>query len=155
VNKLPTYIAAGAAALLMVVGISGGAAYLVMKSVQPAKAEAATASPATATINLAQGGKVITLKPFVTNLADADRPRYINVTFELVALSDKEAQTLQQNLPVLRDSIVGILNTKKSMEVSGEAGANKLKSDIQEKLNGLLGGRYVQRVLMTDFTVQF
>jgi flagellar FliL protein len=153
VNKLPKYIAAGAAALLMVVGISGGAAYLVMKSVQPAKAEAATASPAT--LNLAQGGKVITLKPFVTNLADADRPRYINVTFELVALSDKEAQTLQQNLPVLRDSIVAILNTKKSMEVTGEAGANKLKSDIQEKLNGLLGGRYVQRVLMTDFTVQF
>jgi flagellar FliL protein len=153
VNKLPKYIAAGAGALLLVVGISGGAAYLVMKSVQPGTAEAATVSPST--INLAQGGKVITLKPFVTNLADADRPRYINVTFELVAQSDKEAQTLQQNLPVLRDSIVAILNTKKSMEVTGDAGANKLKSEIQEKLNGLLGGRYIQRVLVTDSAVQF
>lgn len=156
VNKLPMYIAAGAAALLLVVGISGGAAYLVMRTIEPGTALAATrGTAAPAAINLAAGGKVIALKPFMTNLADSDRPRYINVTFEMVAKSDKDAQILQQNLPVLRDSIVSILNTKKSLEVTGDAGANKLKSDIQEQLNGLLGGTYIQRVLMTDFTVQF
>jgi flagellar basal body-associated protein FliL len=98
------YIAAGAAALLLVVGVSGGAAYLVMKSVAPGTALAATVAPAA--INLAEGGKVIALRPFMTNLGDSDRPRYVNVTFGLVAHNDKQSQILTQNFPVRRDSMV-------------------------------------------------
>jgi flagellar protein FliL len=155
VKNVTLYIVAGVVGLLLVVGISGGAAFLVMKTYRPGTtAASAPAAGAPSQVALdAGGGKVVGLKPFTTNLAD--RPALINVTFELVARNDKEAEKIQANLPLLRDTIVALLNTKKSMEVTGEAGANKLKSEIQVKANEVLGGQFVLKVLMTDSVVQF
>jgi flagellar FliL protein len=148
-KNLPLYIAIGVAAVLVVVGAAGVTSYFVIGRMNTAS----TGSPAAAQSELKEG-LVINLKPFVTNLADIDRARYINVTFELVARNVTEAKKLDTNLPIVRDAIVTVLNTKKSMEVTGESGANKLKTDIQSKVNLLLGTGLVQKVLMTDFVVQ-
>jgi flagellar FliL protein len=148
-KSLPMYIAIGVAAVLGVVGAAGGTAYFVIGRMNTTS----TGSPGAAPNELKEG-LVINLKPFVTNLADIDRTRYINVTFELVARNVTEAKKLNANLPIVRDAIVTVLNTKNSMEVTGESGANKLKTDIQSKVNVVLGTGLVQKVLMTDFVVQ-
>jgi flagellar basal body-associated protein FliL len=148
-KNLPLYIAIGVAAVLVVVGAAGVTAYFVIGRMNTTS----IGSPGAAQSELKEG-LVINLKPFVTNLADIDRARYINVTFELVARNVTEAKKLDANLPIVRDAIVTVLNTKKSMEVTGESGANKLKTDIQSKVNLMLGTGLVQKVLMTDFVVQ-
>lgn len=144
------YVVAGIAALVVVTGVGGLTAYLVISKMAPT---AAAAQPAVAAE--AGGEFTVALKPFTTNLGDTDRPRYISVTFELGARDEKAVEALNAKVPAIRDQILQILNSKKSMEVTGESGANKLKNEVQEKLNAALGGSLVQKVWISDLVVQF
>jgi flagellar basal body-associated protein FliL len=145
------YVVAGLAALVVVTGVGGLTAYLVISKMAPvgAASHSAAATDATAV------GNAVPLKPFTTNLGDTDRPRYISVTFELTARDQKDADYLNVRMAIIRDNILQILNSKKSIEVTGESGANKLKSEVQEKLNAALGGPFVQKVWISDLVVQF
>ncbi len=147
-RKAALYIVFGLLGLLAVSAVAGGTAYLVMQG------KLAAAAPERSTEDLTDS-VVIALEPFVTNLADEGRHRYINVTFELVVPSQREAEKVQANLPLIRDAILGILGRKDSKEVTGEIGSNTLKIEIQSKINSLLGDEYVKQVLITDFAVQF
>lgn len=143
------YVVAGLAALVVVTGVGGLTAYLVISKMAPVAGEArpaATAEAGTAVI--------VSLKPFTTNLGDTDRPRYISVTFELGAADEKDAERLNAQLPEIRDQILQILNSKRSMEVTGDSGSNKLKNEVQERLNARLGP-VVKNVWISDLVVQF
>lgn len=144
------YVVAGIAALVVVTGVGGLTAYLVISKMAPTVAETRPAIAADGSAEFA-----VALKPFTTNLGDTDRPRYISVTFELGARSEKEVETINAHIPAIRDQILQILNSKKSMEVTGESGANKLKNEVQEKLNDALGGSLIQKVWISDLVVQF
>ncbi|HLO01858.1 MAG TPA: flagellar basal body-associated FliL family protein [Symbiobacteriaceae bacterium] len=144
------YVVAGIAALVVVTGVGGLTAYLVISKMAPTTAESRPASAAEV------GGEfAVALKPFTTNLGDTDRPRYISVTFELGAHDEKTVEKLNAQIPAIRDQILQILNSKKSMEVTGDSGANKLKNEVQEKLNAALGGSLIQKVWISDLVVQF
>lgn len=95
----------------------------------------------------------VKLTEFVTNLAE--QRQYIKVTMELVLSTDKQKEHVEKNLPRVRDAVVQVLNAKSSMEVTGSEGANKLKADVKETINKLLGGAPVHEVLITDIVVQF
>lgn len=100
-------------------------------------------------------GTSVPLREFITNLADADRPRYVKVSFELVARDEKDAKRLEENAPQIRDAILSVLNRKHSTALAGETGSSALKAEVQERVNSLLGGPYVRKVLITDLVVQF
>lgn len=147
-KKVVLYGMAGLAALVVITLVGAGTTYLVISQMGPSTALAAT------NVDLAKGSAV-TLKEFVTNLSDIERPRYIKVTFELVARDERDAKRLEENAPLVRDIILSLLNSKRSTEVSGETGAATLKAEIMERINTRLGGPFVQKVLITDFVVQF
>lgn len=147
-KKMMVYGLAAFAALVVVTLVGAGTTYLVVSQMAPATALAA------GRVDIAKGSAV-TLKEFVTNLSDIERQRYIKVTFELVARDEKDAKRLEENVPLVRDLILSLLNSKRSSEVSGEAGAATLKAEIMERINTHLGGPFVQKVLITDFVVQF
>jgi flagellar basal body-associated protein FliL len=146
------YVVAGLAALVVVTGVGGLTAYLVISKMAPVGAESRSAAVAA---DAAAIGNAVQVKPFTTNLGDTDRPRYISVTFDLTARDQKDADYLNGRMAIIRDNILQILNSKKSIEVTGESGANKLKSEVQEKLNAALGGTFVQKVYISDLVVQF
>jgi flagellar protein FliL len=161
------YIVVGVIALAVVVGAGGLTAYLVSDQRAKAAAEAATAKAA------ASGGAggektapgvsplkvtpetTVELKPFTTNLADSGRTSYINVTFQLILTSNKEKKKIEEKLPLVRDTVLRVLNGKQSMEVTGKDGANKLKSDLLTEINAALGSTVVDAVLISDIVVQF
>lgn len=144
------YVVAGIAALVVVTGVGGLTAYLVISKMAPTAAETRPATAADGSAAFA-----VALKPFTTNLGDTDRPRYISVTFELGAKSEKDLEEINAHIPAIRDQILQILNSKKSMEVTGESGTNKLKNEVQERLNDALGGSLIQKVWVSDLVVQF
>lgn len=147
-KKFGLIVAAGLAGLLIIVGVGGGTAYLILRNLAPTHAAQAAGLQE---IDLTKAATV-NLK-FTTNLAD--ERRYINVSFDLVIRDVKDKQKVEQNLPLVRDAIVEALNTKRATEITGENGRELLKQEIQEKANGVLGGQFIQRVLITDFVVQF
>lgn len=168
-KQIGLYAGIGLGALVIVMAVAGGTVYLYTTLNPPVAQTAATVATATATTTAGGPVKgpaldfeitdkhVVALKPFVTNLADTDRPRYINVTFELLSKDPTTAEKVKANLPVVRDTIVSILNSKKALEVSGDAGANTLKDEILKRLNEALGNRnpLVAKVLITDLVVQY
>lgn len=146
------YIVAGVLGIALVGGVAFAAAKLAIGTAGPVVQQAVVAGG---------GPKVevtkentLALKPFTTNLGDEGRNSYINVTFELVLVDAKAKEKVDPQVPAVRDAVVGILHSKKSMEVTGAEGANKLKAEVMSRVNEVIGGAYVQQVLITDIVVQ-
>lgn len=140
--------------IAMVGGVAFGAAKMAISNAGPVQNQAAAVAPGAGPKVEITKENTLALKPFTTNLGDPGRAAYINVTFELVVRSAKEKPTVEHQVPAIRDAIVGILNSKRSVEVTGAEGANKLKTDIMTKVNELVGGTYISQVLITDIVVQ-
>lgn len=147
-KNMVLYIVGGILALAVVVGVS----FATAKIFGGEGTTAAAVGAQNVTVAITQKNTV-KLTEFVTNLAD--ERRYIKVTMELVLASDKHQEMVTLNVPRIRDAVVQVLNAKKSMEVTGSEGANKLKVDVKEAINKLLGGTPVHEVLITDIVVQF
>ena len=145
------YIVGGILALAVVIGVSFLTSWLVGGRGTPTAAAGNPAvAPAPAEIT---SKNTIELKEFVTNLID--QRQYVKVTMQLVLTREKDKAAVEQAVPRIRDAVVQVLNTKKSMEVTGSEGANKLKADVLKVVNDLLGANTVHEVLITDIVVQF
>lgn len=155
-KKIVLYIILGAVGLTVVVGSGLLSAWLVGRNYQQA-AQVVQAGG----VPVANGPRVkatpentLALKPFTTNLADESRTSYIQVTFELVLSDAKKKRAVEGQTSAIRDVIVRILNARKSLEVTSDEGANKLKADILTAINQVLDSQSVADVLITDKVVQ-
>jgi flagellar protein FliL len=153
VKNVVIYIVGGLLGVALVGGVAFGAAKFAIGNVEGGAQQVAVVDGAAPKVAVT-AENTLALKPFTTNLADANRNSYINVTFELVLQSTDHMETVKAQTPVIRDAIVGILHSKTSMEVTGTEAANTLKTDVQTKVNEALGGPFVSQVLVTDIVVQ-
>lgn len=151
--KYGIWVAIGVVGLVVVVGVPLGISLFMLGQIKD-KVESVSASASEPKVAITKDN-VVKLNPFITNLADTTSPKYISLTVELVLTSDKEKENIDANLPLVRDTVVALLSSKKSQEVSGEAGANTLKNEIQTRLNTALGGKNpIAKVLITDLVIQ-
>ncbi|HWI51246.1 MAG TPA: flagellar basal body-associated FliL family protein [Symbiobacteriaceae bacterium] len=142
------YVVGGIVALAVVVGVS----VLTVKLVGGGEASVGAVGAPAAHVEITEKNTV-KLTEFVTNLAD--QRQYIKVTMQLVLTKDKDLERVNAAVPRIRDQIVQVLNTKKSLEVTGSEGANKLKADVLKLLNEQLGANTIHEVLITDIVVQY
>ena len=99
-------------------------------------------------------GPLYSLDTMIVNLADHGGKRYLRVTMAL-ELSDPEAvTTIESRLPQVRDAILMILPTKKYDDVSTTEGKIALRSEVMEKINGLMTKGQVNNIYFTEFVVQ-
>lgn len=151
--KYGIWVAIGAVGLVVVVGVPLGISLFMLGQISD-KVDSVSAPASEAKVAITKEN-VVKLEPFITNLADTASPKYISLTVELVLSKDGKKETIDANIPLVRDTIVALLGSKKSQEVSGEAGANTLKNEIQTRLNTSLGGKNpIAKVLITDLVIQ-
>jgi flagellar FliL protein len=99
-------------------------------------------------------GPLYSLDTMIVNLADRGGKRYLRVTMAL-ELSDPEAMTTIENrLPQVRDAILMILPAKTYDDVSTTEGKIALRSEVMEKVNGLMTKGRVNNIYFTEFVVQ-
>lgn len=144
-------VVGGLVALVVVVGIAVGTAMLVTNRLAAAPAREAQVTAGPSPLDLMQ---IELDPPFVTNLKDEGKPRYIELGVTLLVRDKKVQERLAEAKPILQDSILTVLTSKTSAEVMGEAGKNQLAADIVERLNKTLGGAMIEQVLFTKFVVQ-
>ncbi len=152
------YVIAGLVGLVLVAAVSSGMTLLVMKSMIPRAVPAgeerggyAAASGGSTLVESAEV-KEVALAKFVTNLADEGGA--VDVTLVLMVRSEKDAQRVEKLKNQIRDSILGILRTKKSVELKRPDGKDTLAKDVLTKANEMLGRDTVTRVLVTDMVTQ-
>jgi flagellar FliL protein len=99
-------------------------------------------------------GPLYTLDTMIVNLADHGGKRYLRVTMAL-ELSDVEAEaTIESRLPQIRDAILMILPAKNYDDISTTEGKIALRTEVMEKINGLMTKGKVNNIYFTEFVVQ-
>ena len=101
---------------------------------------------------------VVSFQPFVVNLADTDKSRYLRVNLQLVLKDAVEAKEFEETpvaMSQARSSILELLTTKTSGELVTAEGKTMLREEIKERVSKALGEMEVIDVLFSDFVVQF
>jgi len=99
-------------------------------------------------------GHIYSMDPFIVNLADQGRPRYLKIRMSIESQEMKVNEEYEKRLPQLRDTILTVLSSKSYGEISDSEGKKKLREEIILKLNQLLRGFQVKTIYFTEFMIQ-
>ncbi|MGC8668595.1 MAG: flagellar basal body-associated FliL family protein [Chthonomonadales bacterium] len=98
-------------------------------------------------------GPKVTLDEFLVNLAGEDG-HYLKTTIALGLKKGLTEESIKDDVPPIRDSILAVLSGKRLEEISTPAAREKLKSEIRDQVNRALGAEKVVKVYFTEFMTQ-
>ena len=98
--------------------------------------------------------QLVRVGEFVTNLADTERRRFIQVEVQVQTSDPAVAAEVQADVVSIKDAILGALRSRTYAEISGQDGMSSLKAEILALLNSMLSSGTVEEVYFTDFIVQ-
>ena len=99
-------------------------------------------------------GPIHDLATFIVNLADEGGIRYLRTTMKLELADDQSASFVQERLPMIRDSILMTLPTKKYEDISTAEGKTALRDELIAKLNVIMVPGSISNIYFTEFVVQ-
>jgi len=102
----------------------------------------------------ASPGPILPLETFIVNLADEGGNRYLRVTMKLELQHEKQVETVERRLPMVRNSILMILPSKKYEDIDDVEGKIGLRDEVIAKLNALLKPASVTNIYFTEFVIQ-
>lgn len=100
-------------------------------------------------------GTVITLEPFIVNLADPTGKRYLKLSLAVDAKDEKIKADVEARMPQIRDSILLLLTSKSFADISTVAGKIRLRNEVLKIFNRILGSvGAVHAIYFTEFVIQ-
>lgn len=99
-------------------------------------------------------GTVVPLDPFVVNLDEPGQSRYLKVTLHLELTKPEFEGQLTASKQLLRDVILSHLSGLHHADTLGAAAKDKLRTELLEKIEKLIGKEKVRRVFFGEFVVQ-
>lgn len=99
-------------------------------------------------------GKMVSLPPFVVNLADPAGRRFLKIGMDLEMADEKSVEELKQSLPKVKDTLLLLLSSKTYESLSSMEDKLLLKKDIEERLSQIIGPSKVSSVYFTEFVIQ-
>ena len=100
---------------------------------------------------------VLSLEPFIVNLADSEGDRYVKYTMRLVLDRPEAAETAKDDdltITRIRDRVLTLLSSKTFAQVATPEGKESLRREIQKQVNTVLRPASVSEVYYTEFIVQ-
>lgn len=97
---------------------------------------------------------LVTLEPFILNLADVDTNRYLKISIVLEFADAKGAGTAEGKMPQIRDALILLMSSLTYGDIHSVEGKLTLQSEILNRLNKVLEGAVVRRIYFTDLVVQ-
>jgi flagellar FliL protein len=151
--------------LLLLLVLLGGGAYLVYNLGLLDKFLNRSAGDAASPGNGQPGGNVhistpastlntASFEPFVVNLADPSGNRYIRLNLAAEVVSPEVIKELEAQNPRIRDAMIMLLSSKTYADISSQSGKLRLKNEILDRMNQLLGGPKITRVFLQEFVTQ-
>ncbi len=98
---------------------------------------------------------VVPLESIVVNLGGIGSNRYLRIQINLEVDNEDTQKKISEKTVILRDKMISFFSTKTAEAVETEGGLFKLRSEIKDLLNKLLGsGEIIKQVYFSDFIVQ-
>jgi flagellar FliL protein len=98
---------------------------------------------------------VVPLNSIVVNLGGADSNRYLRIQISLEVDSEDNQKLITDKKIILRDRMISFFSAKTLKDVESEGGLFKLRLEIKDSLNKLLGSsNMVKQIYFSDFIVQ-
>ncbi len=98
---------------------------------------------------------VVPLESIVVNLGGLGSNRYLRIQISLGVDSEETQKKISEKTVILRDKLISFFSTKTAKAVETEGGLFKLRLEIMNLLNKLLGsGDIIKQVYFSDFIVQ-
>lgn len=98
--------------------------------------------------------EIVTLQPFIVNLADPLGRRFLRMTLDVEVVNGDAVAVVQGATSRIRDAIILLLAGKSFTDLASMEGKITLKNEIVERLNQIIGGGRVSNVYFTEFVVQ-
>ncbi|MEB2285779.1 MAG: hypothetical protein B6D46_10965 [Polyangiaceae bacterium UTPRO1] len=97
---------------------------------------------------------LLSLDPFIANLADDGGRRYLKATFQIDFGSADVPAAMQARLPQTRDLLLTLFTSKTYDEIRTPEGKQQLREEIIARINQVLDRDLVKAVYFTEFIVQ-
>ncbi len=102
-----------------------------------------------------QDSIVVPLKSIVVNLGGIDSNRYLRIQVSLEVDSEDTKKMIGEKMVIIRDNIISFFSTKTVKDLVMEEGLGKLRLEIKDSLNKLLGSsNMVRQIYFSNFIVQ-
>lgn len=133
---------------VLVILIGGGAAgaYFYFAKVTAAKKETAVQKPPI--------GALWAMEPFIVNLQDNEGQRYLKAVIQLEVAEPTTVAELDQLKPKIRDNILDLLSSKSYKDLMEQGGKQRLREEIQMRVNSFLTKGKIDKVYFLDFVIQ-
>jgi flagellar FliL protein len=109
-------------------------------------------------------GPIVILDPFVVNLNEAGRARYLKLSIELELQSQTNQPVnaplppindeLEQRKPQIRHTLITYLSSLRVQDTKGPAAKLEICEDIRRRINNLVKTGAIKNVYLTDFVVK-
>jgi flagellar protein FliL len=99
-------------------------------------------------------GPVLALDPFVVNLDEPGTSRYLKLTLQFELISHEAEEAIAKNKQLIRDSILSYVSGLHLADTLGAAAKDKLRTEIMQRLEAILGPNKIRRMFFQEFVVQ-
>jgi len=163
---------------ILVLGAGGGAAYMLLFKGAPAEQHAAAEGghgkakgggghgeeegateavpgPNGTMITQGEGVVFVALPEMLVNITSADgRPAYLKLKLTLEAPDDAAVAALTPQIPRVSDQFNGFLRELRTDDLSGSAGAYRLRLELLRRVNLVIAPAQINAVLIEEMLVQ-
>jgi flagellar FliL protein len=131
-----------------------GATGFTTFKVATAKPAAAQEAPPPAPVTTEVVGPVIAMDPFVVNLDEPGQSRYLKLKVEFELISQEAEAPITKSKQLIRDTILTQLSALKLADTLGGVSKDKLRTEMLQKVESIVGPNKVRRVFIQEFVVQ-
>ena len=100
------------------------------------------------------GTELVSIPPFLVNLADPQGRRYLKLALDIEVKDKAAADALNKNMPKVKDALLLLLSSKTYDDLATLENKILLKKEIVERLTLVLGEQKVSRVYITEIVIQ-
>ncbi len=140
-------------AVVLVLIVAGVGAFLAMSgSKEEGEEEAEETEEHAAEGEGELPGAILPLEAFIVNLQV--KGSFLKTQVQLEFVTPEPPHHVEAAIPKIRDSIIKVLTSRSAGDILANEGKEKLKEEIKNSVNELLGGEEVTQVYFTEFIVQ-
>ncbi|OKY74595.1 MAG: flagellar basal body protein FliL [Desulfobulbaceae bacterium DB1] len=99
-------------------------------------------------------GEIVTLDPFVVNLADPKGNRYLKMTISMELESLEASERTQKLAPKLRDIVIMMLTSLSFEEVMTPEGKLRIRDELLERFSRVTKPDKIKNIYFSEFVVQ-